>query len=352
MLRAMRVVHSPLHRRHDPEMIVEFGIRGPAQEVPDRVDRILDALATDPDFTFEEPVPHGFAPIEAVHDAGLVAYLAEAWQDWAARPPHGHEAIPDTFLHPALREGMGCGRVTQSGAGRLGYWSFDCSTPMVQGTYDAARAAVDCAITATERVLDGERMAYALCRPPGHHAPRAAFGGFCFFNNVAIAAQHAIEEGVDRVAILDVDYHHGNGTQQIFYDRGDVLFVSLHADPDRAYPYFTGFRDETGTGRGLGANRNIPLSAGTDDDAFLGHLRGALDAVAGFNPSLLLVSLGFDTYRLDPIGDLAVTTDGFRRVGTCIRSVGRPTVLVQEGGYHLPDLGANALAWLQGAAGA
>ncbi|HEX9258263.1 MAG TPA: histone deacetylase family protein [Acidimicrobiales bacterium] len=347
----MRVVHSPLHERHDPEMIVEFGLRGPAQEVPDRVDRILAALATDARFSFEEPETYGLEPILAVHDPDLVAYLAEAWADWEARPPHGHEAIPDTFLHPALREGMGAGRLTRSGAGRLGFWSFDSSTPMVAGTYAAARAAVDCAVTSTDHVLDGEGVAYALCRPPGHHAPRAAFGGFCFFNNVAIAAQHAVSEGAGKVAVLDVDYHHGNGTQQIFYDRGDVLFVSLHADPDRAYPYFTGFADETGSGAGRGTTRNVPLAAGTDDEAFLEHLRRALEAVDAFDASMLFVSLGLDTYRLDPIGDFAVTTDGYEPAGALVASLGLPLVIVQEGGYHLPDLGANTLAWLRGAAG-
>ena len=195
----------------------------------------------------------------------------------------------------------------------------------------------------------GERVAYGLCRPPGHHATTSLYGGYCFFNNAAIAAAHAVGATGGRVAVLDVDYHHGNGTQQIFYERDDVAFVSLHGDPARAYPYHTGFADETGAGRGRGATCNVPLAAGTDDDAYLAALEPALAAVDAFDPAVVVVSLGVDTYVGDPMCDLALTTDGFGRCGAAVAALGRPLVVLQEGGYADDALGANVSAWLVGA---
>jgi acetoin utilization deacetylase AcuC-like enzyme len=198
-------------------------------------------------------------------------------------------------------------------------------------------------------VLDGASAAYGLCRPPGHHATQSLYGGYCFFNNAAVAAAFVAAESGGRVAVLDVDYHHGNGTQQIFYGRDDVAFVSLHGDPLRAYPYHTGFADETGAGRGAGSTRNLPLPAGTDDDAYLGALDQALAAVDAFDPAIVVVSLGVDTYAGDPMCDLAVTTDGFARCGRAVAALGRPLVVLQEGGYADDALGANVAAWLTGA---
>jgi len=197
-------------------------------------------------------------------------------------------------------------------------------------------------------VLGGEKFAYGLCRPPGHHATTDLYGGYCFFNNAAIAAHHVATTTGTRVTVLDVDYHHGNGTQQIFYGRGDVQYVSLHGDPQRAYPYITGFADELGEGKGRGSNTNIPLAAKTDDDRFLDALDEACEAVQSFGPSLLIVSLGLDTFITDPICDLAVTRDGFSSSGARVRSLGLPTVVLQEGGYDLANLGLNVQAWLHG----
>ena len=208
------------------------------------------------------------------------------------------------------------------------------------------------ALTATDLVLYGASTAYGLCRPPGHHAPHAAFGGFCYFNNAAIAAQHALASGAERVTILDVDYHHGNGTQQLFWSRADVQYISLHADPARAYPYFCGFEDETGTLAGLGNNLNLPLEAGCDDSTFLRVLNRACDAIERFDPSLLIVSLGVDTYRNDPLGDFALTTASYGDQGARIAALGRPTVVVQEGGYDLATIGRNVHAFLAGLGGA
>jgi acetoin utilization deacetylase AcuC-like enzyme len=218
----------------------------------------------------------------------------------------------------------------------------------VEGTYGAARGAVDVALTAVDLVLAGAPAAYGLCRPPGHHAPRAAYGGYCYFNNAAIAAHHIATSTGTKVTVLDVDYHHGNGTQQIFYARDDVQYVSLHGDPNRAYPYFAGYADECGAGRGLGANRNFPLPAGTDDDLFESTLAAALEAVAGFDPAVLVVSLGVDTYRDDPIADFALSTPGFGRCGALVAGLRRPTVVLQEGGYDVGTIGENVRTWLAG----
>jgi acetoin utilization deacetylase AcuC-like enzyme len=234
-------------------------------------------------------------------------------------------------------------------AARLGWWCFETTTPLTAGTYEAARSAVDCALAAADVVLAGERIAYGLCRPPGHHATDALYGGYCFFNNAAVAASHIGAETGGRVAVLDVDYHHGNGTQQIFYGRDDVAFVSLHGDPARAYPYHTGFADETGAGRGAGSTCNLPLAAGTDDEAYLAALSRALDAIDAFDPAVVVVSLGVDTYAGDPMCDLGVTTDGFGRCGRAVAARGRPLVVVQEGGYADGALGANVKSWLGGA---
>jgi acetoin utilization deacetylase AcuC-like enzyme len=347
----MLVAHSPLHGAHDPGHEVQNGLITPVNDVPARVDAVLDAVAADGGFTVVEATEYGLGPIQAVHDAGLVEFLASAWEDWAAEAPDVSDAIPEVFSMAAARAGMGPGRLPRSVFGRIGVYAFDTSTPLVAGTYAAARAAVDTALTATAAVLGGARHAYGLCRPPGHHAAHAVYGGFCFFNNAAVAAQHARDAGAAKVAVLDVDYHHGNGTQQLFYDRPDVLFVSLHADPDRAYPHFAGFEEETGAGPGLGTTRNLVLPADLDDDGFVARLGDALDSVAAFAPDLLVVSLGVDTYHLDPFSDLAVTGRGFARCGQAVASLGVPTVVLQEGGYHLRDLGGNVVAWLRGLAG-
>jgi acetoin utilization deacetylase AcuC-like enzyme len=348
----MQVVYSPEHARHDAEHEANFGQRVGLYERPIRAEEIRSALVADDDFTLVAPTEHGLDPILAVHDPDLVAYLEVAWRDFHAEAPDEREAFPDSYLHPALREGMQPGRAPATGKGRIGYWSWDTATPLVEGTYAAARAAVDVALTAASLVVDGGApSAYALCRPPGHHAPRAAFGGYCFFNNAAIAAEWTVRERGVKVTVLDVDYHHGNGIQQIFYNRPDVQYVSLHGDPDRAYPYFVGFADEVGSGKGLGTNLNLPLPEKCDDERFLTELERALDAVDRFDPALVVVSLGVDTYGQDPIGDFALTRESYPAAGAAVAALGRPMLIVQEGGYYVPDLGQNVRSWLRGAAG-
>jgi acetoin utilization deacetylase AcuC-like enzyme len=216
----------------------------------------------------------------------------------------------------------------------------------VRGSFTAAVAAADAALTAADLVAGGAPAAYALCRPPGHHAGPGYYGGFCLLNNAAIAARSLATLG--RVAVVDVDFHHGNGTQDVFWEDPEVLYVSLHGDPAAHYPHFTGGADETGGGPGQGATRNLPLPDGTGDDAYLAALGQAMDQVAAFEPATLVVSAGFDTFEDDPIGAFKVTTGGFRRIGAALAAAGRPTVVVQEGGYAVEALGANAVALLGG----
>jgi len=352
----MRVVYSPAHLAHDVVTETVLGAVIPANEVAERAERIRTALEADGGFAIQGPTEHGTDPILAVHDPGLLRYLEEAWPAARAQSTDRPNLIADTYPNLRMFEGMSPGFVasrpeTRNAGGRAGWWGLDTANPLVAGTYGAARAAVDVALTAADLVLGGERAAYGLCRPPGHHAARSMAGGYCFFNNAAIAAEAIVRGTGQPVAILDVDYHHGNGTQQIFWRRGDVLYVSLHADPDRQYPFFLGNADETGEGEGSGANLNLPLAAGTDDAAYLAALDRGLEAIDGTPGEVVIVSLGFDTYGHDPIGDFALTTAVYHECGRRAAALGRRLVILQEGGYHRPSLGANARAWLRGAEG-
>ena len=348
----MKVVYSTAHAGHNPaEEIADSRAHSP-HEHPGRAAIIHDTLAIDSSMEIVAPKDFGIEPIVAVHERGLHDFLVTAWQDYQREVRPSREVVPDFFYRPSMRNAMApLGEPTAVNA-KLGWWCFETTTPITEGSYRAARGAVDVAMTATDLVLGGEQFAYGACRPPGHHATRSLYGGYCFFNNAAIAAHHvATTQGV-KVTVLDVDYHHGNGTQEIFYERSDVQYVSLHADPQRAYPYVTGFADETGAGAGAGLTSNFPLPARTTDDVFLEVLRRACDDIARHAPEVLIVSLGVDTFDGDPICDLALTREGFFRHGAAVGELGLPTVVLQEGGYALAELGNNVQAWLHGLASA
>jgi len=346
----MRVIHSPKHRLHQPLFEVTGGRPIPAYEVVARGEVILAALQADAAFTFDEPHEFGAAPITAVHESGLLRYLETAWAEWR-RAGRGQDAIvPDTLLHARLRAGMAAAPEPDSPCGRSGYWCFDTATPIVAGTYEAARAAADVALTAAEAVLGGAAAVYGLCRPPGHHAASAMLGGYCYFNNAAIAAAWLATQGSGPVGILDVDFHHGNGTQQIFYARPDVAYASLHADPRGTYPYFSGHAVETGTGPGRGWNRNLPLPPGTDPAAYGVALEAALEWLAERTAGPLVVSLGLDTHEHDPIGSFRLRTEDYGAMGARVAALGRPLLILQEGGYYLPALGESVRRWLRGVA--
>jgi acetoin utilization deacetylase AcuC-like enzyme len=352
----VKAVHTARHRGHAPTVETYLGLPEPANEVPERAEVIVAALVADGGFEIVEPTEHGDGPILAVHDPGLLRFVAEAWPAAAAEQIDRDFLVADTYPVRAMFEGMSGALAAArpepiAAGGRAGWWGLDSGNPMTAGTYDAARGAVDVALTATDLVLGGETVAYGLCRPPGHHAARAMAGGYCFFNNAAIAAQAIVDATAEPVAILDLDVHHGNGTQQIFWLRGDVLYASLHVDPRMRYPFFLGHADEVGEGPGRGANVNFPLPEGTSDAGYLEALDRALEAIAERPGSVVIVSLGFDTYEHDPIGGLAVTTPAYHEMGRRVTALGRRRVILQEGGYHRPSLGENARAWLRGAEG-
>ncbi|HSO30677.1 MAG TPA: histone deacetylase family protein [Candidatus Sulfomarinibacteraceae bacterium] len=353
----MKVVYTPRHLAHDVTHETYLGLAIPANEVPERAERIRQALADDGGFDLVEPIEHGLDPVLAVHDPGLVRFVEEAWEQ-ARREAIGRSfLVADTYPVRAMFEGMSeaaLGRLREPLAigGRTGWWGLDSGNPLVAGTYEASRWAVDVALTAADLVVDGgESAVYGLCRPPGHHAARAMVGGYCFFNTAAIAAEAIVRRTGGRVAILDLDVHHGNGTQQIFWRREDVFYASIHADPANLYPFYLGYADEVGEGPGAGANYNQPLPSGTGDAVYLEAVDRALDAIARTPGDVLVVSLGFDTYREDPIGTLALTTPVYHEIGRRSAALGRRLVILQEGGYHRPSLGTNARAWLRGAAG-
>ncbi|HET9982776.1 MAG TPA: histone deacetylase family protein [Longimicrobiales bacterium] len=305
-------------------------------EAPVRISAILREI--EPTGLFERIAPRHFGDdhILAVHDADFVRYLRRI----------GTELAPDDLVYPYVFPIRNKARLPEDLAIRSGYYCIDTFTPLSRSAFAAARAAVDCALTAADAVLQGEWLAYALVRPPGHHAERRAFGGFCYFNSTAIAAHYLGRHG--RVAILDVDYHHGNGQQEIFYERDDVLTVSIHGHPRFAYPYFAGFADETGAGRGVGFNLNLPQPERLDGAGFRAALLRALRAVADFDPRFLVVALGLDPARGDPTGTWALRAEDFERNGQMIGATGLPILVVQEGGYRTRSLGVNARRFFAG----
>ena len=335
----MIVVQSPLHARHDGGMELHRGALVPSFESPDRVDHILRAVSGK--WPCIEPRPHAEAELHTVHDPAYVEFLRTAYTRWQADGRDG-SMLPSGFPARSLRQD----RVPDGINGAMGYYAFDAGTPIVAGTWEAAVAAARCALTAAALVSEGARSAYALCRPPGHHAARSVYGGYCYLNNAALAAQALRDAGSARVAILDIDYHHGNGTQDIFWSRGDVHFTSIHGSPDTEYPYFLGYADETGVGEGAGCTRNFPLPRGTGWDTYAAALEEAMAGLRAFAPDALVVSLGVDAFEHDPISSFRLSSAHFADIGHRIAAAGWPTVLVQEGGYAVEDIGTNVVAVL------
>ena len=302
----MRVVYTPSHLGHDITTETFMGQAIPANEVAERAEIIRRTLEADGGYELVAPTEHGEDPITAVHDEGLVRFLEVAWHEVRRQQLAVPFLSADTYPNRSMFEGMSpeavkaLVREPEHAAGRAGFWGLDSAAPLVAGTYVAARGAVDTALTTVDLVLGGEPAAYGLCRPPGHHAARSMYGGYCFFNNAAIAAEAITAATGERVAILDVDYHHGNGTQQIFWRRGDVRYVSIHADPQRAYPYFLGRADETGEGLGVGENLNLPLRAGATNEDYLEATDRAVEAIGASPGSIVVVSLGLRHLRPRP----------------------------------------------------
>ena len=346
MALSIPVTWSDAHRLHAPETAVWVGVPIEADELPARADLIRAALAS-AGARVVEAEPHEDEAILAVHDRGLVDFLRAAWEDWDAAGLPQDPGQPDVVGYIFPTPGLLCGiepRVPASLSARTGAWCFDTMTIVGQGTWAAARAAVDTALTAADLVLDGAPAAYACCRPPGHHVTRSAFGGSCYLNNAAIAAQYLRNRGASRVALLDIDAHHGNGAQAIFRDRDDVLTASVHVDPAEGwFPHFLGFADESGP-----TNLNVPLAPGSGDDVWLTGVDRLVAAAREHGSEALVVALGVDAGAGDPNSPLAVTEAGFREAGRRLGSLGRPTVVVQEGGYVRDTVGPLVLAALEG----
>ncbi|MCX7567901.1 histone deacetylase family protein [Sulfitobacter sp. F26169L] len=326
--------------RHYPTGFLVNGVMQPNPEKPERMARLLAGVAAG-GHEVSAPQDHGPGPISAIHTPAYLKFLSTVFARWSRIPDAAPEIFPN--VHPDRRTAS----YPLSVVGQAGFHITDMSCPIGEHTWEAARWSANCAVSAADAVARGEKAAYALCRPPGHHCFSDLAGGFCYLNNSAIAAQY-LRRTCDRVAIIDVDLHHGNGTQGIFYARDDVFTLSIHADPARFYPFFWGHAHETGEGTGHGYNLNIPLPRGTGDDGFLRGLTDGLDHVRAFVPDAVVVALGLDAFEGDPFGGLSVSTKGFAEIARVLAALDLPTVIVQEGGYLCDALGDNLDSFLRG----
>ena len=342
----MKTFYNHLHAQHQGKVEMFRGALVPCFEVPARADHVLAELQRRQLGAVLEPQAFDEAALTAIHSPRYLKFLATAWDQWVALDPaHADKDIlPSVWPTRTFRTDI----EPDNFAAKVGLYSYDAGTPFTSGTWVAAREGAYCALSAAQAVLAGDRAAFALSRPPGHHAGADFFGGYCFLNNAALAAQHLRNAGMQKVAVLDVDYHHGNGTQAIFYDRPDVYFASIHGDPRTEYPFYLGHADETGAGAGLGANLNLPLPRGTDYATWALALETALAGIAQFDADALVVSLGMDTFEGDPISGFKLTTQDYLRLGERLARAGLPTVFVFEGGYAVDAVGVNAVNVLQG----
>lgn len=343
---AMLIFHNPDHAAHSGRHEMFRGRLVPCHETPQRLHHVLAELQRRPVGELRVPGPADMSLLRRVHTPRYLDFLAGAWAEWVAMDP-AHAALdllPSVWPSHEQRRDV----LPDNFSARVGLFSFDSGSPITSGTWRAALCGAACAMEAARAVSGGEPAAMALTRPPGHHASAECFGGYCFLNNAALAAQALRDAGARRVAVLDVDFHHGNGTQSIFYDRADVLTVSLHGDPRTEYPFFLGHADERGRGAGEGFNLNLPLPAGTDAQRWFDALREGLQAVARFGADALVVPLGVDTFEGDPISRFRLRSEDFLALGEAVAGAGLPTVFTMEGGYAVAEVGVNAVNVLQG----
>jgi acetoin utilization deacetylase AcuC-like enzyme len=338
----MYIIYTEKHQLHSTDQIILDGNPFLTEEVPQRAEILLKALL---DAKFGDVLPphdHGIEPLLAIHPADYLNFLREIYAASAA-----HYGTPEPVFTWTFATRY-AGRRPESLLAQKGYYAFSWGTPILEGTYEAAYWSAQCALTAADLLLRDQSAAYALCRPPGHHAGRDLYGGFCYLNNVAIAARYIQKHSAtSRIAILDIDFHHGNGTQTIFYQDSTVLYCSLHADPAIEYPYFWGAAEERGEGAGKGFNHNWPLPPGTEDGPYLAALEDALVTIRAYRPKYLLLSAGFDITAGDPAGGFLVTRAGLSQIAERIADLNLPTLILQEGGYHLSHLGEDAVTFLR-----
>jgi len=338
----MKIILNKSFALHDGQGEFHHGKLVPCFENPSRVNNIVDAFKENGVTEFIEPDDFGLEPILKIHPDHYVSFLKNIWSEWQAAGNEG-DVMPYVWPVPGLK------RIPHDNLNaKVGNYAFSSDTPIMEGTWSAVYDGVQSALTALKAVKSGERMAFALTRPPGHHAHAEVYGGYCFLNNVAITAQAALDQGHNKVCVLDVDYHHGNGTQDIFYDRDDVLTVSLHGDPKTNFPYYLGYAEETGEGKGLGANLNLPLADGTTYKAWAQAFETAALKVKEFGAECLVIALGVDTFEDDPISKFKLTTEDYLDMGKRIEAIGLPTIIVMEGGYDVGPIGQNVFNVLKG----
>ncbi len=339
----MKAFYHPAQRLHHPQTYFSRGKMRTPQEVPRRVEVLADA-ARQLGFDVREPVDAGMRPLNAVHSLDYLQFLRTAHPEWKRLPEDwGDEVVSNVFVRePNALRGI---------LAKAARYLADGSCPVGASTWESAYWSAQSAIAGADAIVSGEPRAYAICRPPGHHARRDAAGGFCYLNNCAIAAQR-LRAKYDRVVVLDTDMHHGQGVQEIFYRRDDVYYVSIHGDPENFYPAVTGFDDERGEGAGFGYNLNLPMPHGSPESTFFEKLDIAADAIAAFAPDVVVLALGFDIFVDDPQAKVAVSTSGFERLGRQIDAFGLPVLIVQEGGYNIESLQEVAQAFFRGLAGA
>lgn len=341
MQKEIKVIYTPESFSYDPPFELFNGKEDKASEIMLRVRMILTAVANTDFSDIRISKVNGLPYVLGIHDSKYIDYIKRASAE------SKKEKYP---IFPSVHQYVDFGKVSNPVAER-GHYVFDTYTPILPETYNAMLASAACAVEGANLLMEDRKHVYALTRPPGHHAERAKAGGYCYANNAAIAAQFLIDSGVKKVCIFDFDVHHGNGTQDIFYDRPDVLVVNIHASPEFKFPYFTGYEDEHGVGEGEGANYNFPMQLNTDDETYDGTLNTALSIIKRFNPEYLIASAGFDAHYTDPIGGLSLTTPYYRAIGTKISELGIPTLSVQEGGYATEVLGQNVVSYLKGIIG-
>lgn len=339
----MKAIFDDRQWAHDPKMFLTNGTFKPNPEQPQRIEALSEG-ARAAGCAFFAPSDHGMGPLAAIHSPEYLTFLETIHARWLRIEGASDEVIPN--IHPDRRTAS----YPASAVGQAGFHQADTACPIAAGTWQAAYWSAQTALSGVDAILAGERAVYALSRPPGHHAFGDLAGGFCFLNNAAIAAESLLVNGL-RPVILDIDVHHGNGTQGIFYHRRDVLTVSIHADPARFYPFFWGHANERGAGEGLGYNLNLPMSRGTGDAEYLAMLATALAHIRSFGPNVVVVALGLDTHENDPFKGFQITTAGFASIAGAIAALGLPMLIVQEGGYLSDDLGANLTSFLSGCQG-
>lgn len=339
----MKIVYSEDHNLHGGLLDPRGDTWGPSAECPERANNIKAVLSEQHYGEIVGPEHFPDEKITRIHKPDYVRFLKSVWQEWEESGEMASNARPDTFVGAGMRHAE-----TESVVGKLGKYSFDATSPFVAGSWQAIRTSANIALTAAELIKGDQNFAFAACRPPGHHATTNYCGGYCYLNNNSLAAQSFLDSGARKVAILDVDYHHGNGTQTIFYERNDVMTISLHADPTLEYPFFLGYADEHGDGVGRGFNYNYPLPFGTGWDTYQVALIDALQKLHGFMPDVLVVALGLDTFAGDPTTYFEIESDEFVQMGRTIGALGIPTLVVLEGGYSVEWIGRNTLNFLTG----